>query len=559
MRVYNRRDQEGVALVTATIFIAAALIVLGALSARAIMQSQHVDHYSDFKNAFQGLEAAYAQSKAAVEDGEDGNIGLGAWTASFSESGEVALPDFEDANVSPQQMGSMPRVRFMAYPQPWGTDNIDNNGDGVVDGPEETFFYTVYALSQSGSTTRRAEIVMEGRDVNVWRNAIFAGAGQAGGLINGNVSIHGSVHLLGTQLLQGDMAIAAIDLSGTSMIHNNYSNCPADLLQRVPTLPLTTFNGEEIQTLNAKLRVKSGLVSMSGNSEVGEIDLTGNAHKETVDGTFVNDGWTGTSVTDDGGRGDPTHVWSDNGWDTTYDLGDKVPFPWLTDDWRDVVTGDVVYSDALGRNYTHAEYFGEVLADAPYPGDMQIKASQDFYYNASRPADLDPTHRLPTDDYILFNATTNHMEVNGQIEVNGSLNITRGGGVDKTIHYSGRAALLVNGDVTLDTDLLTVNADGTTANSFPQNNILGIMASQNMTVGSLSQLSLMGAFYAQQQINCSKQSTVMGTFVSNYFNMGTNVPSIFQVPDLADNLPLGMIGAYPILVFSKVSWRELGV
>jgi hypothetical protein len=40
--------------------------------------------------------------------------------------------------------------------------------------------------------------------------------------------------------------------------------------------------------------------------------------------------------------------------------------------------------------------------------------------------------------------------------------------------------------------------------------------------------------------------------------MGTNVPEIYQVPSLADNLPLGMIGAYPILVYSQVSWRELG-
>jgi hypothetical protein len=50
---------------------------------------------------------------------------------------------------------------------------------------------------------------------------------------------------------------------------------------------------------------------------------------------------------------------------------------------------------------------------------------------------------------------------------------------------------------------------------------------------------------------------VAGTFVSNYFDMGTNVPSIFQVPTLADNLPLGMIGNYPIMSMTRVSWREL--
>jgi hypothetical protein len=85
------------------------------------------------------------------------------------------------------------------------------------------------------------------------------------------------------------------------------------------------------------------------------------------------------------------------------------------------------------------------------------------------------------------------------------------------------------------------------------------MASNNMLVGSTAQLDIMGAFYAQNKITSAKQTNVMGTFVSSYFDMGTNVPNIYQVPALADNLPLGMIGNYPILAISQVSWRELGI
>ncbi|MBP7431353.1 MAG: hypothetical protein KBC05_18105, partial [Candidatus Hydrogenedentes bacterium] len=66
-------------------------------------------------------------------------------------------------------------------------------------------------------------------------------------------------------------------------------------------------------------------------------------------------------------------------------------------------------------------------------------------------------------------------------------------------------------------------------------------------------------FYARNRIRSQKQTTVLGTFVSDYFDMGTNVPDIYQVPTLADNLPYGMIGAYPILTFLQISWRELGV
>jgi len=405
---------------------------------------------------------------------------------------------------------------------------------------------------------RRAEVVIRGIDVNVWRNAIFAGSGQAGGLVNGNVSIHGSVHLLGTGLLEGDDAIAALDMSGTSLIHNNYTGLAADLRSRIPDLPRRDFNGENIETLNASLRVRNGLVELSGTSEVGQVDVAGNPTKETMDGTYVNDGWGGNSTIDDGDRGDPTSVYSDNGWDELYDLGSRVPMPLLSHDWRDPGTGDTRVDETLGRNYTHAEYFHSALTGTPYPGNLTINAGANFYYNATRPTDANPVNRQPSDDYIYFNSSTNVLEVNGQIEINGDLQITRGAGSDKTIHYIGRAAWLVNGSVLLNTDLLTANPNGTTVLSYPVNSCLGVMAAGNMTIGTLSQLTLMGAYYAQGRISCSKQKTILGTCVSKYFDMGMNVPDIYQVPSLAENLPLGMIGAYPILMVEQVSWREIG-
>ena len=80
-----------------------------------------------------------------------------------------------------------------------------------------------------------------------------------------------------------------------------------------------------------------------------------------------------------------------------------------------------------------------------------------------------------------------------------------------------------------------------------------------MTVGSAAQLSIMGAFYSEQTIKTEKQTNVVGTFVASYFDMGNQVPSIFQVPTLAGNLPYGMAGNYPIMVFTQESWRELGI
>jgi hypothetical protein len=572
MAKLTKAREEGMALMMAVFFIGVGLVVVGALMTRSLQQRKVVEQYEDYNNAFQGLEAALSECKVEIENGEDGILGMEDWTPSYNEDGELQLPEMDTEGLELHSLQSMGDVDFAAYTVRWEDDARDSNGDGVVDDISERDMFSVYAMARNGANNRRLEVVYEGSNVNVWENAIFAGAGQAGGLINGNVSIHGSVHLLGDSLLDGAMALAAIDLSGTSLIHNNYFGVPAYLQARVPALPQTVVEGETVYTLEAKLRAKAGLVGMSGNSEIGEPQVAGNNYKETMDGLFVTSGWTGNSVTDDGDRGDPSSAFSDNGWDETYDLGDKVPFPLLTDDWRDADTGAKVQDPGTGTWYTHQDYFNQVLVASPtnpsdgtYTGNivLNVKTSK-FYWNATTGqvlnGSLPATMPAATDDYIWFDSATDTMKMNGQIRINGNLTFTGQGG-DRTVNYSGRAALLVYGDVTIDTNLITCNngVKTNTANSFPVNNIIGIMASNNMLVGSTAQLDIMGAFYAQNKITSAKQTNVMGTFVSNYFDMGTNVPNIYQVPALADNLPLGMIGNYPILAISQVSWRELGI
>ena len=67
----------------------------------------------------------------------------------------------------------------------------------------------------------------------------------------------------------------------------------------------------------------------------------------------------------------------------------------------------------------------------------------------------------------------------------------------------------------------------------------------------------MGLFYGETSIVSQKQTDVMGTFVSNYFDMGTNVPSIFQVPEAANHLPPGLIGGSGSYVMRIVAWQKL--
>jgi len=108
----------------------------------------------------------------------------------------------------------------------------------------------------------------------------------------------------------------------------------------------------------------------------------------------------------------------------------------------------------------------------------------------------------------------------------------------------------VEGDVTITTDLMTAGAV-----SYP-NNIIGIMSANDLTVGTNSQRDVMGLFYAENQIVVNKQTEIAGGIVSNYFDMGSQVPNIFQVPTVASNMPPGLIGGDNAYSINVVSWTK---
>lgn len=573
------------ALVVATIFLAVVTVTVVAVSARHIHQRRIADAHQNYSRAFDALEGAVMSSKAHLEGPSgDGTMGLDGWKATYNTKKELILPDFNAAESNPVTLPADPGVagcappQFLAFSVNWGKDGLDNNGDGVIDDAREKAIRSIHAAAKFNGMTRRAEVVYQAEKVNVWQNAIFAGVGSSNGVIKGNVSIFGSVHILGDNLLQGGIALEdAIDLTGTSIIRNNYENLPQCLRDRVPALPTVDVNGTMAETLNAKLRVKHGLVGMSGNSRIGQPYASGSTKRQMMNGTFVTDGWSGKKTTPDGGRGIPTDVYSDNGWNALYDLGDKVQFPQLSDPWRDPDTGATVKRLFSVTPYTHEEFFSEVLVgsfinpnDGIYTGniDLNLSSGNAFYWNATTNKTFFGGAALAEradehDDYMQFDPAAKTLKMNGQIKINGTLSFSGGGSAD-TISYSGRCAILTTGDVNIDVSLLSCNngAPANYAGSFPVNNCLGIMTKTNINLGTgngASQLDVMGAFYAANTITSSKQTNVMGSFVSSVFNITKNVPNVYQVPAMADNLPHGMIGNYSITTLLQVSWRELGL
>ncbi len=442
----------------------------------------------------------------------------------------------------------------------------------------------IVATGNMGGTHSEVTVVAEviRENVSVWNNAIFGGAGQTGGVINGNCAIHGSVHLLGDNVGIGNNSIEALELNGTALVHNNYTGMPAALLAKVPALPTTEFGGETISTLSAKLRVKQGSVGVSGNSEIGEANIIGNGIKETMDGIYIETDssatrWTGNQVTD--GVPNPDSVQSDNGTDALYDLGDAVQFPELDQPYTDPDTG-VTYT-------SYEQYFNLNALVIPPPGvtatlsdgelvlDKSNDALTDLQAIGSDPnlsADITVTVSGSTATItktavsgevvgsLSYDNSTGELAIEGMIKVEGNLVI---GQKSFPITYDGTGTICAGittasgdgaGDVEVHSNLLPKGI-------FPVDDALGLMAKDDVLLATGpgdSQLSMAGAFYALDQIVSTKQNEILGTFVCNYFDMGTNVPKIYQVPELINHLPPGLIGGAPIWVttgFDERSWQ----
>ncbi|MFC1709110.1 hypothetical protein ACFL2J_03500 [Candidatus Omnitrophota bacterium] len=376
----------------------------------------------------------------------------------------------------------------------------------------------VRSTARVADTEKTIQSYIKAANFNIWNNAIFAGAGASGAMINGNVDIRGSVHILGNNLGPFDYAF---DMSGSAIVGNNYEGISSDLLTRIPSCPTTVFNGETIEFLDATVRVKHGLAGLSGSGVLGGLDSVGDSYKETLEGVYITDGY--------GGNQGAGNVYSDNGTEHAYDLEDAIEFPSLSDPYG----GYDTYMDYLRDNAL-------VISDSAQLNELaNIQPDSNFAYtDAGGKGSIS-------------------MDGNGNLAIDGIVYIDNGGdfnfkwvALSNTINYTGRGSVVATGDVNIKTNLYTSGN-----NSFPAN-VMGIMTPNDITFET-SQLEAMGAFFAEGVIKCTKQTNVAGAFVSNYFDMGSQVPAIYQIPALADNLPPGMISKESIWIIITVAWQEL--
>lgn len=451
------------------------------------------------------------------------------------------------------------------------------SGTGVAAGKVVvTSFGTV--TEGGASVTRKVKVVLAVKieNVCVWNNVIFGGVGQAGRSINGNVRMRGSVHLLGdgeeyTDLdgdgrwdddepytdINGngqydlgepyidkdgdghrdarepfedvngngtrDPALTVTDMaeeiSGNANVGNNYDGMPLDLRWRLPNLPTSVFGGETVDSLSAKMRVKHGKVNISGSATVGNPNVSGNTVKETLDGTYVSDGFGGNSGT--------SNVFSDNGYSNGYDLGDNLVKMPVIDSGACTING-VTYPNYL----TYLQANGTV-----HVGDLNVQKGIETSI-------VGPNGSLTID-------AAGNMTVEGIVYVTGNISF---GPSKSRITYEGKGSLVTPKSMFVHCDVLPKT-------NFPLNDVLGLIAGDRIelaTGGGDAQLTMALAMYAQHKIISNMQSEIAGTMVTSYYQM-SNVPRIYQVPELVNNLPKGMPGGDPILIVTLGvdSWQEV--
>jgi len=355
-------------------------------------------------------------------------------------------------------------------------------------------------------------------NLSPWNNAIFCGQAPQKKIDSANIC--GSVHLLGEKGKE-----KALSLTGSAHIQNTYY-LPEVLKKRISPPAKVVFNGEIVESLKTKLRVKQGGVFLDFDAGIGmspdHPKSKLEAFKPTVDGIYTALGFTGEGE---------DNVYSDNGKEAGYNLGQRVKFPSLYDSYIDPVT-------RKEYAYTYWDYFKE--------NSFHIKENEISYQTPVFDYSYPEKGSISWDDQ-------GGLEIDGLIYINGDLII---GEEDQspgtqTIRYGGKGILISSGSIFIHTHLFPKRI-------FPADDAIGLIAAEDIYIlpYEVYALYFMGGLFAEEGVYIAEKSYVAGSIVANSFEMGRE-SMVAQVPDLATNLPPDMIAGWPDWYITLREWKEL--
>ena len=523
----NLKKNRGIILIACYLVVALLMVLVGALVARSVYEAKFAERQQHLQEAFYIAESGLQQ---VIFDLRADYANTAGWGDGAINGMAIAL-----------NTNTFTTLPYLAAQTAVGQGDFQVGVKGVLGKPAEVW---IQSTGTSGSYTRRVQAYLAVKNLNTWNNVIFAGSGQGGNAISGNVDIRGSVHILGTgppPLTSNDYAM---DLSGGANLGNNYTGMPVELSSRIPAIPIVNFNGENVESLSAEIRFKNGKLGLSGIALAGAADVTGNSVKETMDGMFVTHGYGGNQAT--------ANVYSDNGTGNAYDAGDVVYFPIFSKPYVD------------RRDSSSYPNYGTFLTTK----GLDISAVPEIPNGKIDPRNVAPGPGTPSfclpitclqdanQNLIQWDNPSKTLTVQGVVYRNGDIDL---GEKNTEMYFLGKGTLVARGpsaDVDIHGNFLAKGPEKFATLTGP---VIGLVAEDKVRIGTgggESQLKVMGAFYGQTEIEADKQAYLAGTFNSNHFKMN-QVPSIYQVPSLVDNLPPGLIGDQTVFIIQVKSWQEI--
>ncbi len=389
-------------------------------------------------------------------------------------------------------------------------------------------------------------------DLSPYNNAIFTGAGVSGHF-QGSVNLAGSIYSRGT-----------LDVGANVKITNNYSTghhplAPGDDLYDM--LPAVT-------DLDTKVRVKGGDLNI--NSTSAQIGYDGaNNH---VEGIYV-DGATNVDSVGTHYYGNPPNLSSEV---------PDVPLPTIYDGLKEVFDDNGLDLDACkatksGANDAaiatsiYADWVtgtgcastlpsSGVVIDASTFGNIIQDSSGDLF---------GPPYEDAAGNGLTFDTATNTLTIKGNVVILGDLDIGRSNGND-TINFeiygdssggfnqADGGTLYCSGNIGIRGDFRPDPNKGYLkgVTGVDDINSLGVVTPGDITFSGKPGNIQAGFYYGGGQVNFNKQSKFAGTVIGGLVNF-SQVPDVYQVPNLQNYLPPGVPGGQNIVKLTKREWRRV--
>jgi len=533
-------SERGAALVIA-LFIIAVLTVLGVLVLNtSIVEVKMATNQRISSQVFYAAEAGLERAlKVLIEDFENDTTANSPWgNATYAVAGTVT----ETAVTGSTTFDVATRTMDMYMTSP-AVKKLNFTG-GTTLGPTsyEIYIYKVnaseiyiMALGTGLGGVASVEYYLEVEDLSPYNNAIFTGAGIVGNF-NGSVNVAGSIYSKGN-----------INPSGNVYITNNYDDGYAIDATLSGLLPTVT-------DLEAKVRVSGGNLTLDGSAQIGFGSSNGSIAGVYVDGAV--DWGTQTSHYDEFSNEVP-------------DIDMPTLLDGITGEFGDGIIATCGYSgsDAAVALSIYADWATGTGCDptgsgtssgAVITGDVIIDDSTaSFAYSDGN------------GNGLFWDEATDTLTVQGNVVVEGNLQVgeNQGGNKLETIEYvatgadtgsgsdnEGGANLFVSGNTLIEGTFGPLSTGY--LNGGNNTNSLGMVTAGDLTFDGKNGDFYTGFFYAENQINFNKQSHFAGTVIGGVVNW-SQVPNVYQVPNLANYLPPGMPGGYKILAFTTRQWRRV--